>query len=243
MNGFEEALQAVEGIAGWLTDEQARLLYERAAALPAGAQMIEIGSYHGRSTIVLAKAAPDAEIIAIDPFAAETIATRERLREADVGATDLERFEENLERAGVRERVRHVQASSSDALAQVDGEIDLLYIDGAHDIRNALGDIRDWGARVREGGTMLIHDSFSAVGVTLAELIALFPSRSFRYVGRSRSLAEYRREHVPSRVENAARQAAQLPWFARNLLVKVALVANARPLAAALGHRDNVFPY
>jgi predicted O-methyltransferase YrrM len=243
MNGFEDALRAVEGIAGWLTDEQARLLYERAAALPAGARIIEIGSYHGRSTIVLARAAPEAEIIAIDPFAAETIATRERVREADVGATDLERFEENLERAGVRERVRHVRAFSSDALAQVDGEIDLLYIDGAHDVRNALADIRGWGARVRTGGTMVIHDSFSAVGVTVAQVVGLLLNDEFAYVGRSRSLAEYRREHVQSKTVNAVRQAAQLPWFARNLLVKLALVTKARPLAVALGHRENVFPY
>jgi hypothetical protein len=37
------------------------------------------------------------------------------------------------------------------------------------------------------------------------------------------------------RVRNAARQLAQLPWFARNLLVKLALVARARPLARLLG--------
>lgn len=243
MNRFEAALAAVDGIAGWLTDEQARTLYERAATLPPGARIVEIGSYHGRSTIVLALAAPEAEIVAIDPFAAETIATRERLREADVGESDLGQFETNLRRAGVRDRVRHVRALSGDALASIEGEIDLLYVDGAHDLRSALGDIRGWGSRIREGGTMLIHDSFSAVGVTLAQLVALFASGSFRYVGRSRSLAEYRREPGSSRTRNLARQAAQLPWFARNLAVKVALVAKAKPVASALGHREDVFPY
>src|SRR4051812_46301902 len=162
MTTFAEALRAVAGVGGWLADEQARVLYDRAAALPPGARIVEIGSYHGRSTIILALAAPTAQIVAIDPFAAVTIATRERLREADVGQSDLEQFEANLGRAGVRERVRHVRALSSDALAEVEGPIDLLYVDGAHDVRSALGDVRDWGARLREGGTMLIHDSFSA---------------------------------------------------------------------------------
>lgn len=243
MSGFEAALAAVEGIGGWLTVEQARTLYERAAALPPGARIVEIGSYHGRSTIVLALGAPEAELVAIDPFAAETIATRERLREADIGESDLEQFEANLRRAGVRDRVRHVRAFSGDALASVDAPIDLLYVDGAHDLRSALGDIRGFGSRVREGGTMLIHDSFSAVGVTLAQLVALFASESFRYVGRSRSLAEYRRELGSSRTKNVARQAAQLPWFVRNLAVKVALVTRAKPVAAALGHHEDVFPY
>lgn len=92
---------------------------------------------------------------------------------------------------------------------------------------------------------MLIHDSFSSVGVTLAELVALFFASGFRYVGRSRTLAEYRREYVPraARLPNAGRQAAQLPWFARNVLVKAALVGRARPLARLLGHQDEVFPY
>ena len=233
MSGFAEALRAVDGIGGWLTEAQARVLYDRAAALPAGARIVEIGSYHGRSTIILAHAAPGAEIVAIDPFAADHITTRERLRESDVGESDLERFESNLERAGVRARVRHIRAFSSDALAQVDGEADLLYVDGAHDLRNALGDIRGWGERVRDGGTMLVHDSFSAVGVTLAEVAALFLSDRFRYVGRTRSLAEYRRQHVGRRT-NAARQAAQLPWFARNLLVKIGFIVT---------RRDDPFPY
>jgi predicted O-methyltransferase YrrM len=243
VNGFADALAAVEGIGGWLTEDQARLLYERAAALPDGARIVEIGSYHGRSTIILALAASSAEIVAIDPFAAEQAATRERLRESDVGQRDLQRFEANLERAGVRDRIRHVRAFSSDALAEVDGRVDLLYVDGAHDLRHAFGDIRGWGARVREGGTMLVHDAFSSVGVTLAQMLALFASGEFRYAGRSRSLAEYRREHGASRAANAARQSAQLPWFARNVAVKAALVAHARPVAAALDHHEDVFPY
>jgi hypothetical protein len=92
---------------------------------------------------------------------------------------------------------------------------------------------------------MLIHDSFSSVGVTFAEVVALFCGGSFRYVGRSRTLAEYRRENLPmsERLPNALRQAAQLPWFARNVLVKLALVGNVRPVARLLGHHDDVFPY
>ena len=231
---FEEVFASVQDIDGWLTEGQARLLHDRAAALPPGSRIVEIGSHHGRSTIVLAFAAPEAELIAIDPY------EEDRPRPAD-----LERFESNLDRAGVRDRVRHVHASSATALAEIHGEVDLLYIDGAHDLKTAHADIRHWGARVRDGGTMLIHDSFSSVGVTRAQIVTLFFGDRFRYIGRSRTLAEYRREQLPAagRALNASRQAVSLPWFLRNVLVKVALVARAPLLARMLGHSDDVFPY
>ena len=89
-------------------------------------------------------------------------------------------------------RVRHVASFSDRAHADVDDPIDVLYIDGAHRYGPARADIRDWGRRVSDGGTMLIHDSFSSVGVTLAIARELVAGRRFRYVGRSRSLAEYR---------------------------------------------------
>ena len=73
---------------------------------------------------------------------------------------------------------------------------------------------------------MLIHDSFSSIGVTVVILRHLVWSRDFSYVGRTASLAEYRRgEAGPG---SALRQLAQLPWFARNVLVKVAIVLRLR---------------
>ena len=127
----------------------------------------------------------------------------------------------------MRERVRHVRAFSQDALGEVQGEIDLLYVDGAHRYRPARDDIARWGARVRPGGTMLIHDSFSSIGVTAAILRHLVWSRDFVYVGRTASLAEYRRARRRG-CASALRQLAQLPWFARNVLVKVAIVLRLR---------------
>ena len=83
-------------------------------------------------------------------------------------------------------------AFSDAAHGAVDDPIDVLYIDGAHRYAPARADIRDWGRRVADGGTLLIHDSFSSIGVTLAIVRELVPGRRFRYVGRSRSLTEYR---------------------------------------------------
>jgi Methyltransferase domain len=244
---FETALAAVEDVEGWLSDGQARRLFERAAAVPPSGRIVEIGSYRGRSAIVLASATAGAEIVAIDPHAGNDRGPQEIHGSASEGEADNQAFRSNLERAGVAAAVRHLRLPSQDALGSVEGPIDLLYVDGAHRMGPATDDIARWGARVRPGGSMLVHDSFSSIGVTLALLRLLALGRDFVYVGRERSLAEYRRVGAPlslaERLRNAARQFAQLPWFARNVLIKVAIVLRARPLLRVLGHDSLDWPY
>jgi predicted O-methyltransferase YrrM len=241
---FEDALAAVSDVEGWMSDDQARRLFERARAVEPPARIVEIGSYRGRSAIVLARAAADGvEVTAIDPHAGNDRGPQQIEANAREGDADHRAFLENLERAGVAEQVRHVRLPSQDALAEVSGQLELLYVDGAHRYVPARDDIARWGERVAPGGTLLIHDAFSSVGVTLAILRLLAPSSGWRYVGRSRSLAEYRRTPLrgADRVRNLLRQVAELPWFARNLAIKVLLLARLRPLARLLGSGE--WPY
>lgn len=223
---FDATLVDLEGVAGWLSDAQALRLWARATELVAPARIIEIGSFQGRSTIVLARAAADGvEIVAIDPHAGNDRGPQEIEGFAEAAAADHLVFNENLDKAGVRDRVRHVRTRSSDAHGDVGDPIDLLYIDGAHRYGPARDDIERWGARVKPGGAMLIHDSFSSIGVTAAIASTLLATREFRYVGRTGSLTEYCREAPASVPANAAAQLAQLPWFAKNLVLK-ALIAS-----------------
>ena len=65
---FKEVWDRAGGVDGWLKPEQGRRLFDAARTLGTGATVVEIGSFRGRSTIVLAAAAPtDAEVVAIDP--------------------------------------------------------------------------------------------------------------------------------------------------------------------------------
>jgi len=242
-------MSALDDVEGWLSADQAERLAARAAAVPSGGTIVEIGSFRGRSTIVLARAAPpDASVVAIDPHAGGDRGPQEFAADAERGDADHAAFAANLQAAGVADRVRHVRRESQVALEEVPGGIDLLYVDGAHRFTPALQDLVRWGDRVRPGGAMLVHDAFSSVGVTLAILVRLLAGGRFRYVGRSRSLAEYRR--LPARLgararlANAAAQLAQLPWFARNVAIKLALLSGRARLAVALGHRaEDPWPY
>jgi predicted O-methyltransferase YrrM len=239
-------LESIAGVEGWMSDDQARLLWERARALAPGATIVEIGSYRGRSAIVLARAAPaTASVVAIDPHGGYERGPRQHDGRPEEGQEDHEAFLANLAAAGVGDRVRHVRKRSDEALDDVAGPIDLLYIDGAHTYRAARNDIRAWSARVPADGTVLIHDAFSSVGVTAALLRLTFLGGRLRYVGRARSMVELRVASlgVAERAVNAARQAAQLPWFLRNVVVKALLVARLPGVARALGHRDGPWPF
>jgi len=241
---FEHVFGRVADVEGWLSDGQARRLWDRARELRPGGQAVEIGSFRGRSAIVLASAAPKgATVVAIDPHAGNDRGPQEIHGTQEEGQGDHDAFVANLERAGVSERVRHVRRPSSEALGDVKGDIDLLYIDGAHRYSFARDDIRDWTPRVAPGGTLLIHDSFSSVGVTLAILRELVLGGRFRYVGRSRSLTTYRADLRNARLGNAGRQLAQLPWFAKNLALKVALKLGLGKLLARFGREVPEWPY
>ena len=224
--GFASAWTAVADVQGWMTEGQGGVLFDAAAACPHGGRIVEIGSFQGRSTIVLALGANSSvEVIAIDPHAGNDRGPQEIDGFADEAEGDHARFEANLSAAGVRHRVTHLRKFSDAALIDVDGSVDVLYVDGAHRYAPALADIRQWGAKVSHGGTLLIHDSFSSIGVTLAILRELMPSGRFRYIGRSRSLAIYRADPALGRWGSVARQLAQLPWFAWNVAKKLLITA------------------
>src|SRR6187401_1677351 len=157
-------METVADVDGWMTPGQASTLFDAAARCPEHGLIVEIGSFRGRSTIVLASAAaPGVDIVAIDPHAGNDRGPQEIDGFADEAAEDNVVFNRNLEKAGVADRVTHLRKFSGEALADVPEGIDVLYIDGAHRYAPAREDIERWGAKVRPGGILLIHDSFSSV--------------------------------------------------------------------------------
>jgi hypothetical protein len=79
----------------------------------------------------------------------------------------------------------------------------------------------------------------------LAQLRLLVFSTAWRYRGRRGSLAEYHREQLGSGAAalSSLRQLAELPYFARNVLIKVLLVARLARATRLLGHRGGNWPY
>jgi predicted O-methyltransferase YrrM len=214
VTGFDDAWVRADAVGGWLTRDQGRALWDAARAVPAGGRILEIGSHQGRSTIVLAAAAQDvagAEVVAVDPFRAGGMFG---------GAATRDRFIANIDAAGLAETVRLIQEDSTALRPTWHEPIDVLFIDGKHDYWTVRDDLR-WAAHVRAGGPVLVHDAFSSIGVTSGLLLHALPARGLRYAGRVGSLARF--EVRPPRAGDRLRMLAELPWFLRNVAVKIAL--------------------
>jgi SAM-dependent methyltransferase len=243
---FAQVLDTISEVEGWLSSAQAARLYTAAANCGEGASIVEIGSFRGRSTIVLATAAPEGvTVTAIDPHAGNDRGPQELDGFEAEADDDNAVFLRNLATAGVASRVTHLRGFSAEVASNI-GPIDVLYVDGAHRYRPARDDIAVYGAKVVPGGVLLIHDSFSSLGVTLAIGRLLMFGGRFRYVGRAGSLAEYRADlgRTPGvRLRNSARQAAQLAWFSRNLAMKCFLAGGGSALLRRLGRRVPDWPY
>jgi predicted O-methyltransferase YrrM len=231
-DGFAAAWAHGEPIPGWLTRDQAALLWESGLGVPAGGTVLEIGSHQGRSTVVLAQAARrvGGRVVAVDPFVSGRLFG---------GAATRLRFEDNVARAEVADVVELIARPSTALRPEWAGRIDLLYIDGKHDYWTVADDLR-WVDHLPPGAVVLVHDAFSSVGVTLGLLRFVLPGRRLAYTGRVGSLARF--TVGPPGGRDRLRIVAELPWFTRNLVTKVGLRL-LRPVARLTGRAVPPDPY
>jgi predicted O-methyltransferase YrrM len=235
MRSFSEAWRLAEPIEGWLTQAQGRRLYETAARLRRGDVAVEIGSHHGKSTVIIASALPEgATMLAIDPFDDERWGG---------GRDSLAIFNANLERGGVANKVELRRGLSGEVVTgwPSTDHIAFLYVDGAHDYRSVSRDITLWGPHLADQASVLIHDAFSAAGVTGAVLRHLTVNRSYDYRGAAGTLVHF--SHEPSNPLRKVLLVARIVYFTRNLGVKVALRHRWDWLRVGLRHRTTEYPY
>lgn len=231
---FAEMWDRVGRIAGWLTRDQAYDLWSAARMLAPSSTIIEIGSHQGRSTVALARAASGsgATVVAVDPFVDGAMLGGQKTR-------DL--FERHIAIAGVGDRVRLEADYSVRVRANWTGPVDLLYIDGKHDYWSCSKDL-GWVSYMADGASVFVHDAFSSLGVTASlvrEQLRRFPR--IRYRRRTGSLAAFV-VGAPTARERMCLM-SELPWFCRNLAIKLLLRLRLRPLVRAMGHDSPYDPF
>jgi predicted O-methyltransferase YrrM len=230
---FAEIWAFADHVPGWLTMDQARMLHDEASRLAPGSLALEIGSHQGRSTVVLAHAlrAGGSRLVAMDPFVEGRLFGGEPTRA---------KFERTLQASGVGDAVELIVEYSTDARPTWHRALDLLYIDGKHDYWTVSDDLR-WAAHLPHGAAVLVHDAYSSIGVTLGLLRHVLFSSTMSYERRAGSLALFRIRRPTGR--DRLRILAELPWWLRNVVLKVLLRLRLRPVARLLGHDSPYDPF
>jgi predicted O-methyltransferase YrrM len=150
-------------VEGWLTDDEAGALYRVARACPAPALAVEIGSWYGKSSLMIAggiRAAGGGRLYAIDPFVgAEGHCAAKGPSEKVHGY--LAQFMNNIAAAELERYVSPLRGYSHEILAHWAAPIDMLFIDGEHEYEQVKRDFETWAPFVRIQGYVAFHDTYA----------------------------------------------------------------------------------
>ncbi|MFF4225441.1 class I SAM-dependent methyltransferase [Streptomyces sp. L500] len=172
MQPTPDILAAFEAAKGFMPVDEGLALY--AAARDAGRlglPLLEVGTYCGRSTILLADAAREAGTVAVtvdhhrgseeqqpgweyhDPSVVDD--------DPGVGRMDtLPTFRRTLYKAGLEEHVIAVVGRSPQVAKVWQAPLGLVFVDGGHTDEHANADYEGWAPHVAPDGLLVIHDVF-----------------------------------------------------------------------------------
>ena len=148
---FGKVWPLIGPIEGWLNDAETRWLFKRALSLPDNTNLVEIGSFKGRSTSCLAFGCrgTNKRVFAVDTFD---------------GGPDLQRYDSfrefclNIKRCQLSEYVEPVRGISWELAKTWNKPIHFLFIDGSHLYEDVLADFASFVPHVVPGGIIAFHD-------------------------------------------------------------------------------------
>jgi len=138
---LDEAWRTASKVPGFLLESEARFLGMAAACTPGQGAIVEIGSFKGKSTVMLAKVSQHyglGPVTAIDPHNFNNEELHEYRTAA--GSSSYDEFLRSIESAGVAHLVDVRRAYSSDIAKQWSQPIRFLWIDGDHSYLGAKSD-------------------------------------------------------------------------------------------------------
>jgi predicted O-methyltransferase YrrM len=160
---------AAEAAPGFMPADEGLALYEAAERAAKTGDLLEIGTYCGKSTIYLAAAAATADrvVVTVDHHrGSEEQQPGWEYHDPDlvdpqVGLMDtLPTMRRTLHAAGVEDRVIAVVGRSPAVARLWNTPVGLVFIDGGHTDEHAQADYEGWAHHVAPGGLLVIHDVF-----------------------------------------------------------------------------------
>jgi MMP 1-O-methyltransferase len=160
---------AFEAARGFMPLEEGLALHAAAVAAAPRGPLLEIGSYCGRTTLLLAAAAATAgtHVITIDHHrGSEEHQPGWDYHEPDLVDPLVDRidtlptFRRTVATSGLEEHVLAIVGRAEDVGRYWRHPLGLLFLDGSHTDTSAQRDYEVWAPHVAAGGTLAIHDVF-----------------------------------------------------------------------------------
>ena len=166
-------------IEGWMERGELGWLADRASGRET---IIEVGSWKGRSTKVLAGATPGV-VIAVDHWSGSPSRRATTHKEAVERGPDglFGIFQENLREEIRKGKVIPIRMESGEAVAVVKqilegrGGVDMVFIDGDHEFEAVSADLMNYGRLLQSGGLLSGHD-YSEIFPGVKKAVDLFLS-------------------------------------------------------------------
>ena len=164
-----DQLKVAEAVKGFLPENEAAALYDAAVAVEVDGPLLEVGSYCGKSSVYLGYAAQSIGrvLYALDHHrgSEENQAGWEHhdpeLIDKQKGVIDtLPYFRDAIFAAGLEHVVIALVGHSGVIARNWTTPLSFLFIDGGHGEEPAKADFNGWVPKVKEGGTLAIHDVF-----------------------------------------------------------------------------------
>lgn len=172
---FEDVHAIAGKIDGWLTFEEAELLFDKAKSLKGSGAIVEIGSWCSKSltytTMAALSVGNNCKKYSIDPF----------LTSKDEPNGKYETFISNLKQNDLYDKIIHIKEKSQIAGENFDEKIEMIFIDGFHKYESVKKDFELFFPKVVAGGYILLHDVTYSEGPTrLVKELANHPQLSFK---------------------------------------------------------------
>lgn len=163
---FRETLESATRLAlktpGFLGENEIRFLGILAACTPATGAIVEIGSFKGKSTVLLATIAKKyglGPVVAIDPHQGLSYLGPEAPQQSPT----FDEFLGNVRSAGLQANVEVQRAYSRDVAKTWSRPIRLLWIDGDHSYKGCQEDFDLFSPFLADGAVVAFHDALNAV--------------------------------------------------------------------------------
>ena len=151
---FARIWPSVDGVRGWLFQDEAYLLFKAAQMCQSSSSIVEIGSYEGRSTAAIANGAKfNVKIFAIDPHTGDKTEV-----ESGQKIDTFEAFLNNMKNYPQVIPIRQLSVNAVDVVKEKTQNIGLLFIDGWHSEEAVSEDIKSWTPLLAPQATVIFDD-------------------------------------------------------------------------------------